>query len=249
MDDASLQRKDFKKHRLAEQLRDRRMSFLETMDKDSLIQAIQYLLIKEPKLIRNVMAYIPEPTILSATNALLEMEKKLNNSFPFNKHGSGRDDYTFSRIREPLFDLADTLIHFINHFTSSRIFPTISFNFLDHAAHTVHRLPTWDTEENNALKENLYQQLNGFWKMTIQNASSKLCENETYNSDSINQWAKSLAQHNNFTGGYFTESVHEFTKQLGFLIGSSAEDKTAPVCHLAPLEIPFASTSVVGDRK
>lgn len=78
---------------------------LENMDKEALIHVIQHFLNKQPGLIHDVMTYIPEPTISSAMNVLLEMEKKFIQSFPFNKHGVGRDDYTFSRVREPLADL------------------------------------------------------------------------------------------------------------------------------------------------
>ena len=80
------------------------------MEKEALIHIIQNFLLKQPELIRDVMTYIPEPTIASAMNVLLDMEKKFINSFPFNKHGPGRDDYTFSRVREPLADLIVSLI-------------------------------------------------------------------------------------------------------------------------------------------
>ncbi|KAG0736846.1 hypothetical protein G6F57_004212 [Rhizopus arrhizus] len=249
-----LNKKDLKKHKLSIQKRTARISILENMDKEALIDVIQHFLIKQPGLIRDVMTYIPEPTISSAMNVLIEMEKKFIHSFPFNKHGPGRDDYTFSRVREPLLNLIDTLIQYTNHFTSTQVFPTTCFTFLDYATHIAHRLPTWDNEEHNALQRNLYQQLNEFWKTAIQSTSSKLREGEIYSPDSVSEWARSLAQHNSFTNGYyFTESIHEFTKQLGFMIGLSAnepiEDKnTTPVCHLAPLETTFTSTSVVGDR-
>ncbi|CEI98132.1 hypothetical protein RMCBS344292_15859 [Rhizopus microsporus] len=238
-------RKELKKHKSI-QKRTARIAILETMEKEALIHIIQNFLHKQPELIRDVMTYIPEPTIASAMNVLLDMEKKFINSFPFNKHGPGRDDYTFSR---------DTLVRYANHFISPRVFPTTTFTFLDYAAHIAHRLPVWDNENHNRLKQNLYQQLNEFWKTAIQSTASKLREGEIYSPESVSEWAKSLAQHDSFTGGfYFTESVHEFTKQLGFMIGlttaNDLEDKAAtPVCHLAPLETTFTSTSVVGDRR
>lgn len=115
-----LNKKDLKKHKLSIQKRTARISILgkekksddknikheiENMDKEALIDVIQHFLIKQPGLIRDVMTYIPEPTISSAMNVLIEMEKKFIHSFPFNKHGPGRDDYTFSRVREPLLNL------------------------------------------------------------------------------------------------------------------------------------------------
>ena len=51
------------------------------------------------------MNYIPAPTIHSAIGVLSDLEKKFIQSFPFKKHGPGRDDYTFSRVQEALTDL------------------------------------------------------------------------------------------------------------------------------------------------
>jgi hypothetical protein len=36
---------------------------------------------------------------------LNDKEKKLHGSFPYNKAGPRLDQYTFSRVREPLLDL------------------------------------------------------------------------------------------------------------------------------------------------
>jgi hypothetical protein len=135
-----------------------------------------------------------------------------------------------------------------------------------------HRLPNWDNEENNSLKKNLYQHLNDFWKLAIRTTATNLRQGECYSPDSVGEWAKSLAQHNSFTNGfYFTESVHEFTKQLGYMIGlqptvtesemnnsniiSSSNnsnnmiDATTPICHITPLETSLTFSSIVGDRR
>ncbi|CEG80481.1 Putative Zinc finger protein [Rhizopus microsporus] len=121
----------------------------------------------------------------------------------------------------------------------------------------IHTCPSKRRAHHNRLKQNLYQQLNEFWKTAIQSTASKLREGEIYSPESVSEWAKrqDFFFYKIFTGGYyFTESVHEFTRQLGFMIGlttaNDLEDKAAtPVCHLAPLETTFTSTSVVGDRR
>jgi hypothetical protein len=103
---------------------------------------------------------------------------------------------------------------------------------------------------NNALKKDLYQDLNEFWKIAIQNTASKLREGECYSPESVSTWAKNLAQHNSFTGGLFTDAVHEFTKQLGSMIGFPEESAdNATLCHLPALETSIPSTSVVGARR
>lgn len=75
------------------------------MEKDALINIINSLLNTQPQVRQDIMNNIPAPTILSTMNVLIDMERKFNNSFPFNKNGPGRDDYTFSRVRDGLSDL------------------------------------------------------------------------------------------------------------------------------------------------
>jgi hypothetical protein len=75
------------------------------MDKNALINILNSLLDREPAVRQDIMNYIPAPTILSAMNVLVDLEKKFVNSFPFNKNGPGKDDYTFSRVRDYLADL------------------------------------------------------------------------------------------------------------------------------------------------
>lgn len=75
------------------------------MDKDALIHIISSLLNTQPQVRNDIMNYIPAPTILSSMNVLLDMEKKFISSFPFNKNGPGKDDYTYSRVRHGLNDL------------------------------------------------------------------------------------------------------------------------------------------------
>lgn len=75
------------------------------MDKESVIDIINSLLKSHPEVKEDIINYIPAPTIFSSMNVLIDMEKKFINSFPFNKNGPGRDDYTFSRVREAYIDL------------------------------------------------------------------------------------------------------------------------------------------------
>jgi hypothetical protein len=143
---------------------------------------------------------------------------------------------------------------------------------LDHATHIAHRIPNWDNDENNALKRSLYQDLNDFWKLAIQTTSSNLRQGECYSPESVGEWAKryfiiespfktcintfiSLAQHNSFTTGYyFTESVHDFTRQLGYMIGLPETTEENIIMSntsstTTPLKTTITSTSIVGDRR
>lgn len=55
----------------------------------------------------------------------------------------------------------------------------------------------------------------------------------------------SLAQHNSITNGYyFNEAVHEFTSQLGYMIGlpETNQENNNTIT-------PLKTTSIVGDRR
>ncbi|KAG0174032.1 Tethering factor for nuclear proteasome sts1 [Apophysomyces sp. BC1034] len=235
---------DIKRYKTGIQRRSANTALLATMDKDKLIDLIHSLLLAHPEVREDIVTYIPPPTIPSATAALSDLERRLADSFPYNRHGPRRDDYTFSRVREPLTGLIDTVAQYANHFTSTAVFPTICFSFLDLATHVAHRLPTWENEDHNQLKRELYHDLNDCWKKAIVTAASKMRERESYSPQTVSEWAKSLAQHNSYTEGLFTDAVHEFTKQLGFMIGLSVESvdppRDAPLCHLPSLESDMA---------
>ncbi|KAI8375475.1 Cut8 six-helix bundle-domain-containing protein [Blakeslea trispora] len=246
-----------KRQRTHLQKRSTRGALLETLDKEALIRLIDSLVKTQSIVQRDIMNYIPAPTIHSAMSVLSDLEKKFIQSFPFKKHGPGRDDYTYSRVQEALTDLVDTMTQYANHFTSSQIFPSNSFTFLDHVTHMAHRLPNWENEDNNQLKKELYQDLNSFWKTAILTTASKLSTHQ-YNPDAVREWAKQLAEHHRYTGNhYFTDSVVEFTRQLGywmeehpFPIPSSSSTTTTTTHHcLTPLENTLISSHfVVGDR-
>ncbi|KAI8988132.1 Cut8 six-helix bundle-domain-containing protein [Mycotypha africana] len=241
------------------QKRATRSILLDTLQKNDLLSILNSMLKKQPDLKQDLLNYIPLPTILSSMNVLMDMEKKFLNSFPFNKNGPGRDDYTFSRVRENLMDYIDTIIQYANHFTSVMVFPTTCFTFLDHATHMAHRLPTWNNQENNQYKAELYQHLNDFWKLAIQNTNDFLTSTDqqrqqethsTFSPQTVSIWAKNLAQHNSYTHGlYFTEAVHEFTDKLGYLIGLLPNTNSMIDHHnysgLLSMGGPLASTHAV----
>ncbi|KAL0082228.1 Cut8 six-helix bundle-domain-containing protein [Phycomyces blakesleeanus] len=204
-------------------------ALLATMNRDKLVSLLQGLLEGHPELRQNIMTYIPAPTIASATSVLQDMEKQMVDSFPYSRHGPSRDAYTFSRVREPMGELIDTVTQYASHFTSAIVFPTTCFSFLDLATHVAHRLPVWDNEEHNTMRRNLYRDLAGFWLNTVRSAASKLQEGESYSSHTVSDWAKSLAQHNGHTNGLFTDAVHEFTRLL--LSNPPSEKPRTSLCH------------------
>ncbi|RCH81920.1 hypothetical protein CU098_008215, partial [Rhizopus stolonifer] len=92
-----------------------------TLDKEALIHILDSILKSQPQVRKEIIHHIPAPTILSAMNVLVDLEKKFLASFPFNKNGPGRDDYTFSRVRDALTDYIKELYQNLNLFWKSAI--------------------------------------------------------------------------------------------------------------------------------
>ncbi|KAI8092477.1 Cut8 six-helix bundle-domain-containing protein [Halteromyces radiatus] len=187
---------------------------LATMEKDKLLQILASLLESQPELKHDIMKYIPPPTIPSAISVLTDMEKKLEASFPYNRNGPRRDQYTFSRVRESLLDLIDTITQYSHHFVSTAIFPTTCFTFLDQVTYFAHRLPTWDKDQHNQPRQDLYNDLALFWKQAVQMTFEKFSQDATFHADTIDSWAKSLAHHNTLSNGLLSEAVYEFNRCL-----------------------------------
>ena len=77
---------------------------LATLEKDKLIELINDLVDSNPHLKSEVDAFIPPPTTQSISLVITNLEKKLNDSFPFGKTSS-RDEYSFNRVKAALLDV------------------------------------------------------------------------------------------------------------------------------------------------
>ncbi|KAM3586095.1 Tethering factor for nuclear proteasome sts1 [Umbelopsis sp. WA50703] len=192
---------------------------LATMDKEKLIELIHGLIETHPFIQEDIAQIMPSPTLQTASATLADMEKKLAASYPYNKNGPGKDDYSFNRVRPALMELVTFLNDFADHFTQPSEFPTTSFSYLHIATTLVHRLPTWDTELHNNIKRDAYVSLSGYWKRVIRQASDKVGDGKIYGQQVVSEWAKNLAQHNSMANDMFSGAIEEFTKRLGWIIG------------------------------
>lgn len=81
------------------------------MDKDKLVQLINGLIDAHPFIQEDIAQIMPSPTLQTASSTLAELEKKMNASYPYNRGGPGKDDYSFNRVRPALMDLVVSEIH------------------------------------------------------------------------------------------------------------------------------------------
>ncbi|CAO3596663.1 unnamed protein product [Absidia cylindrospora] len=208
------------------------------MNKEKLLDVLTTLLDSQPDIKHDMMTYMPAPTIPSAMAVLDDMEKKIWASFPYDKRGHQRDQYTFSRVKESLLDFIDTITQYTHHFVSSpTVFPTTCFEFLDQVTSFAHRLPTWELDQHNQPQRDLYNDLATFWKLAIQHTFGKRTCESNFNSDTMTTWAKSMAHHNSMAANHhwLDIAIHEFN-QCYF---SLPPHTTATTCH-TPLHQPPA---------
>ncbi|KAI8875654.1 Cut8-domain-containing protein [Backusella circina FSU 941] len=194
---------------------------LATLDKDKLIELINDLVDSNPHLKTEVDAFIPPPTTQSISLVIANLEKKLNESFPFNHKAQARDDYAFNRVKAPLIDIVNALEEYADHFTSSTTdeFPTTIFSYLHYATCVAYRLPEWENDAHNQIKQDLYVELISYWKKAIEIASSKVEQGKIFGQQVVTEWAKQIAQHDAETHGQFGQVIQLFTERLGWIIG------------------------------
>ncbi|OBZ91432.1 Tethering factor for nuclear proteasome sts1 [Choanephora cucurbitarum] len=192
---------------------------LATLEKDKLIELINDLVDSNPHLKSEVDAFIPPPTTQSISLVITNLEKKLNDSFPFGKTSS-RDEYSFNRVKAALLDVVNALIEYAEHFVSAPDeHPTTIFSYLHFATCVANRLPEWENDAHNQIKRELYTELTQFWKKAIEIAASKLNQGKIYGQQIVTEWAKHIMQHDVETRGQFTQVVQLFKERLGWIIG------------------------------
>ncbi|ORY03533.1 Cut8-domain-containing protein [Basidiobolus meristosporus CBS 931.73] len=192
---------------------------LEPLDKSQLISVLSQLVDNHPHLKNEISSYVPKPTIQSVTNLLSNLEKKLQESFPYSKFGPGRDPYTFNRVHHVLVEIQDAILEYACHFTSEEEFPTTTFSYLHTATSVIHRLPNWDDPKHQKLKNSLYARIAIYWRKAIEDAASKLGEGRIYGQLVVGEWARNLDLHNTESNGTFADAVEDFKTKLGWIIG------------------------------
>lgn len=77
----------------------------DTLDKATLVDLVNGLIDSYPSLQSEIEKHIPPPTLQSVSQVINDLEYKLSESFPYNRSGPLRDDYSFNRVKGPLMDL------------------------------------------------------------------------------------------------------------------------------------------------
>lgn len=172
----------------------------------------------------------PRPSVPSALDVLKNYETNLQSSFPFG--GDSTSDYAYNRVRQPLMALLDALADYTPHFLPpNETQATHSLTFLDGATDIIHRLPNWNSFQNNLHKQNAYEEISGAWALAIREAAKKAGGMQLQ----YGGWDQKLAKHNQQANGKLHEAVYELSANIAWMggpaqaqqHGSRADDLTS----------------------
>ncbi|MCJ1279956.1 Tethering factor for nuclear proteasome sts1 [Puttea exsequens] len=190
---------------------------LETLDAESLRGILQSICTRHPDIGSEVEHTAPRPSVSSALDVLKNYESVLRSSFPFG--GDSSSDYAYNRVRQPLMTLLDALADFTPHFLPpNETQATQSLNFLDGATDLIHRLPEWNSFQNNLHKQNAYEEICGAWTLAIREAAKKAGGMQLQ----YGGWDQKLAKHNQEANGKLQEAVNELSNNIGWM-GSQSQ--------------------------
>jgi protein Cut8 len=147
---------------------------------------------------------------------LNQYEAALRGAFPFG--GRETSDYAYNRVRQPMIEFLDALKDYTPNFLPPNEPQTnISLNFLDSVTNMIHRLPNWDTFQNNRHKHEAYEEIAKAWANVIREAAKRGGGIQLR----IGQWDQKLMKHNQTSGNRMNEAIHALTASLDWIAQSN----------------------------
>ncbi|KAI9202290.1 uncharacterized protein BJ171DRAFT_600985 [Polychytrium aggregatum] len=211
-------------------------SLLATLDRSQLQDLVASLVEQHPQLDSDVRGLMPALSIPHAKHTLLELERRLNETFPYSRWGPDRcSDYAFNRVAPALAALQDSLVFHLDYFTEPRAgrepeglaidasYPVDALAYLHLATEVVHRLPVWQNPSHNLeTRIELYRRLARQWRLVLVEIGRRLRDQgRLYGTTLVSEWARNLGHHCRECNGDhgFSDAYEELKIQLGWLVG------------------------------
>ncbi|KAF2718617.1 Cut8-domain-containing protein [Polychaeton citri CBS 116435] len=184
---------------------------LETLSPDDMRQLIQNICDQHPDLHHEVVTKAPRPSVESSLSVLATYEDAFRKAFPLGNRPTS--DYTYNRVRQHMLQLIEALRDFTPYYLPPQeMQTTVSLAFLDAATNIIHRLPEWDTFQNQRYKLDAYDEISKAWALVIREALKRAGGFHLQ----MGGWDQKLVDHSNRSGGKLEEAVHELKGPLGF---------------------------------
>lgn len=187
---------------------------LETLDTESLRNMLQSICTRHPLIGTEVENAAPKPSVSSALSVLKNYESALQSSFPFGDDTGS--DYAYNRVRQTLMNLLDALTDFTPHFLPpNETQASQALGFLDGATEIVHRLPEWNSYQNNLHKQNAYEEISQAWTLAIREAAKRAGGIQLQ----YGGWDQKIMKHNQQARGKLQGAVDELKAHIGWMGG------------------------------
>ena len=93
---------------------------------------------------------------------------------------------------------------------------SVSLDFLDGATEVIHRLPEWESYQNNRHKQEAYEEIARAWSLVIKEAAKKGGGIQVHHVG----WDRKLIRHDDLSGGRLTEALAELKSSLSWMDGA-----------------------------
>jgi protein Cut8 len=220
---------------------------LETMSPDELRMVLKTVADRSPQLTNEIATIAPRPSADTILSVLTQYENTLRNSFPFGNRPTS--DYAYNRVRQPLMELLEAVRDYTQNFLPPReTQASVSLNFLDDVTNLIHRLPEWDSYQNNRHKQDAYDEISTAWANVIREAAKRAGGFQLR----VGTWDEKLAKHNAASGGRMGEAMEALRDSLRWMAGEDAQPHSPhnQAQNQAPSirEQLFSGTYGVGNR-
>ena len=166
---------------------------------------------EHPQLHQEIVTRAPRPSVESTLTVLDKYEGDFRSAFPLGNRPTS--DYSYNRVRQHLLQLIEALRDFTPHFLPpEETQTTSSLSYLDAVTNVIHRLPDWDTFQNQRHKNDAYDDIGKAWALVIKEAGKRAGGFHLQ----LGGWDQKLMEHNQKSGGKLDEALNELRMALGY---------------------------------
>lgn len=197
---------------------------LQTLSADELRNLVQNICNERPDIRETIVTKAPRPSVESTLSVLAKYENDLREAFPLGNRTTS--DYAYNRVRQNLLQLIEALRDYTPYYLPPQETQTgLSLTYLDAVTNMIHRLPDWDTYQNQRHKNEAYDEIGRAWALVIREAAKTAGGFRLQ----LGNWDQKLVEHNSKSGGRMGEAVTELQGAMGYMQpGPSAQPASQP---------------------
>lgn len=190
---------------------------LQTLSADELRNLVQNICNERSDIREAIVTKAPRPSVESTLTVLAKYEQDLRESFPLGNRPTS--DYAYNRVRHNVLQLIEALRDYTPYYLPPQETQTgMSLTYLDSVTDMIHRLPDWDTYQNQRHKNEAYDEIGRAWALVIREAAKTAGGFRLQ----FGNWDQKLVEHNQKSGGRMGEAVAELQAATGYVQAGAA---------------------------